>query len=299
MREAYNCAFCYPIYSDPTSGYATVVSGGSWLAALPAANVQDRRFSKVARSTNDALSSTKMVFDLTAQVDVRALFVDLPNASRDAKVRFRGGNDGDDPATDFASPVYDTGWIDVYGEIYPPDVLPWGHPALFDGRPTQAMWNAGFRMPFIHVATEPQMAQYWLMEIDDTANEDGYVDVGRVIIAPAYQTIVDMSQGSKLGLDDASSSDMTEGGNYVYNRRVPVRKLVFTLDAVEMGEALAMLFDMQQAAGVTRQMLFISDPTDTYHMHRRSFPCVFETLSPLDFVQYNSMGVPFAVREDR
>lgn len=70
--------------------YTPVLSGGSWNTALPLSNLQNEVFSKVARSTNDSESSTRVHADLKVSRDVRLLAACNHNLSRAGAVRFRG-----------------------------------------------------------------------------------------------------------------------------------------------------------------------------------------------------------------
>ena len=59
-------------------------------------------------------------------------------------------------------------------------------------------------------------ARYWSIEITDTGNSDGYVEIGRVGlwgIAPA----VNMSWGVQYGIRDNSVSDYSLSGDFIYD----------------------------------------------------------------------------------
>jgi hypothetical protein len=98
-----------PIYSDANTTYTPTFSGGSWAAGLPLTNLQDRRLSKVARSSSAALADTKFDIDLKTARQVRILALVGHNISTAGKVRVRGFS---------AVPCFDlydfsTGWTDV------------------------------------------------------------------------------------------------------------------------------------------------------------------------------------------
>ncbi len=63
---------------------------GSWEATLPLANLQDTTLSKVARSTNAAVASTKYGQDLAADYLLRGFALVKHNLSLDGQVRLRG-----------------------------------------------------------------------------------------------------------------------------------------------------------------------------------------------------------------
>lgn len=59
-----NVLLGWPIYSDVGVLYTPTLSGGSWETTLPRTNLQDDRLHRVARTTNDATTSTVVAADL-------------------------------------------------------------------------------------------------------------------------------------------------------------------------------------------------------------------------------------------
>lgn len=86
-----NILFGEPNYAD-VGFYTPVLSGGSWLAALPLANAQEKVFSNVARSSDATKANTKLHADLQLARSIRVLAVAQHNLSRSAKLRFRGSS---------------------------------------------------------------------------------------------------------------------------------------------------------------------------------------------------------------
>jgi hypothetical protein len=86
------------------------LSGGSWLSALPLANVQNRQVQKVARSTNAAEASTKFDLDLLSAQSIGVFALVVHNISNVGKVRITASNDA--TAYDNDLPVSDltSGW---------------------------------------------------------------------------------------------------------------------------------------------------------------------------------------------
>ncbi len=85
-----NVLFGFPIYSDSSPLYSPSLSGGSWLAALPLANLQSRYVHRVARSSTDAVADTVFTLDAGVARSVRVLSLVNHNLSSAGKVRFRG-----------------------------------------------------------------------------------------------------------------------------------------------------------------------------------------------------------------
>lgn len=78
-----------PDFTQPTRSYTPSMSGGSWLAALPLANIASRFLHLPARSTTDAVADTVCTVDLGTARAVRCLAA-LTNISTVGTVRARG-----------------------------------------------------------------------------------------------------------------------------------------------------------------------------------------------------------------
>ncbi|HXG71391.1 MAG TPA: hypothetical protein VNJ04_12370 [Gemmatimonadaceae bacterium] len=252
------------------------LSGGSWQAALPLANLQDRALARVARSTNTLASSTQFEVDLKTARPVRVLALPRHAISFTGTIRVRASN----TEGNFAAPLYDTGTVNVW-------------PAGIDAEKVEGM-NLGWT----HVTPETVTAQYWLFEISDAGNTAGYLDLGRLVIAQGWQPSINMQYGAKLGLETATEREVTDGGAAVYSRRATRRTAMFTLDDLPDTEALESGFDMQRIAGTSGQLMFVFDPADTAQMHRRSFLAVLRELSALDHPYFNRNSIPFGLVEE-
>jgi hypothetical protein len=64
-----------------------ILSGGSWNAALPLVNLQNRQVQKVGRTTNAALASTQFNLDLQSPKQIGAVALVVHNISVSGKVR--------------------------------------------------------------------------------------------------------------------------------------------------------------------------------------------------------------------
>lgn len=295
MMEAYNCLFGYPLYSDVGRLHTPALSGGSWVntATVKLTNLQTRHLSQVARSTDDATASTQFDVDLGTARQVRVLALLGHNISRAGLVRIRGSN----TVGDYSSPVYDTGWLDAHDVAYPVDVLPWGHPSLWDGRHS-AEDLLYVDVPFVHISAEFEFARYWRVEIDDTANADSYVEIGRLVIAGAGQASINMEYGASVGLDDQTARVETDGTATIYRERPNRRRWVFTIGNHDEDESLVLVHDMQRRLGKSGQLFFAWDPTDSVHMHRRSGLAVFSDLSTIEQASFGHNKSAFALIEE-
>lgn len=156
----------------------------------------------------------------------------------------------------------------------------------------------GLNVPSVYIASAAVTGRYVRLEIADTANAAGYVDLARLFIATGYQPTINMSYGAKLGLEDDSVRSKTDGGAAKYQAKPVSRTLTFALENIQESEAFASAWKIQRLAGKTKQIYSVFDTADTSLMHERSFLGVLSELGALAFSQalYNAMG--FQIVED-
>lgn len=281
-----NCMLGFPNRLD-----AATLSGGSWLAALPLANLQNRIIGKVARSTTDATADTKFDIDFTAEKNIRVLSLTNHNLSLDALYRVRGST-----VSNFATSVYDSGWLDVWPVVYLPADLEWEDNNWWQGKYSDEQ-RAGYTAALIHILPANTLARYWRIEIDDTTNAAGYVQIGRVFIGPAWQPTLNMSYGASIGWETATEVQEALGGAEYFQRRTPFRSQRFALDWMTQNEAMAQAFEIQRRAGIDQEVLWIMDPSDTVHALRRRWLGRLRKLSPIEYPYYNTGKSAFEIKE--
>lgn len=288
-----NCALVYPFWGDINTIYAPAfASFGSWSGSLPLTNLQTRTLSEVARSTNALAASTKFRIDLGVARQVGLLALVASNISVAGTVRWRGYSDAG-----YSVLVYDSTTVDAWPVVYPAGSLVAGDPRLVTGKYC-AEEAVGFVPDAIHVPTTVQSARYWMCEITDTANPDGYVQIGRLVIGGRYAPTVNMVYGAKLQLSTATTRDETDGGAAVYDPKAVRRSQAFTVENLTDDEALANVFEIQRRLGTSGQTFFVFDQADTYHMTRRSFLCTLKELNGLEFPWCAHSQTAFAVIEE-
>lgn len=272
-----NCVFGWPIFSDESVLYTPTYSGGSWETTLPLDNIADRRLDKVARSTDATATNTVFEVDLGVAREVGLIAVILPNLSSAGTVRVKGSS----TEGDFSSPVYDSTAITPYPSGATAETL------------------GALSPTFVAVPSSGQTARYWQVQITDTGNSDGYIDVARLVIAKAWQPSINMSAGAVLGLESETSRRVTDGGSAVYNDRPRRRLLDFSIALLPDDESMEDAWDMQRIAGTSGQMFFVMDPADTgFMLLRRSFLCVLRALSGVEFTHYDMNTVGFRLTEE-
>lgn len=289
-----NCIIAQPLWLTQTDPrIASVLAwGGFWRHDLPVGNLIDATSGAVARTEDCATGSASAWFDLGTTRDVLVAAIPRSNCSASATVRLRG----------FAAPntsaaaLCDTGVVSYFPDLYPFGSTDWGHPSIFS-LTVDAETALLFPQPWVYVFSAAQAARYWLLEIADPSNADGYIELGRVILAPGYQPVVNMLYGAAVRVVDPSEVQRSYGGRVYGERRTKYRMATFTLAASTTNEAMVNIHDMHARQGVTGEVFFIWDPGDASNIGRLSFLGRLAELSPLEASFHGRMGCNFQIEE--
>jgi hypothetical protein len=228
---------------------AATLSGGSWEATLPLANLKSRYLSKVARSANDDAASTLINIDLGSAKPVQAFGAIKTNISASgATYRLRLGNDNT-----FATSLYDSGTVSANAQS--PDLV----------------------LGLASAVT----ARYGRLEIVDTSNAAGYVQIGRLFLGPALAPADNYSKGAELGYQSRTSVQQSLGGVDHFDVRPGRRLFEFALDWLTEAEAFNQALELQRICDIHGEVLLIRDPADTTYNQKRHFLGRMEQLSPI------------------
>lgn len=183
---------------------AATVSGGSWQASLPVTNVADRRITRPARSTDATAANTKIDIDCGSAKSMRAFALINHNLQSTAQWRIKAS------LTALGSTdVLDTGALNILQMSLSPDVLAWEDSGWWEGIGDGWLRNMH---PVIYVHTSQISARYVRIEITDTSNSDGYVQIGRAIISPMLVPATNDDLGRGCGFLDFNAFDVGEAG---------------------------------------------------------------------------------------
>lgn len=292
------CFFGYPDWGLHSPDIA--ISSGAWEATLPAANVLDPDVSKVARSVDALAASTTFDIDLTSgggnTKDVHAIAIFNHNIEPAATVSILGDNS--DPA--FTSPDYNSGPIGFDEGIFPSgmprwEYTPWQTGDLDVGG---AYFDRGYRLPFIIHFSPKKTHRYWRISVLNTGNNDGFIQIGRVVICSGFSPDINFQPGAALGWETNSESIEADSGRFFHVDRPRRRTFNFTMSEAADDEALVHQWRLMQKLGTTGQLLFIYDIDDTAHMHRRSFLATFKSLNAMGISWGGRANVPMSLVEE-
>jgi len=269
-----------------------VLSGGSWAAALPLKNLQNVHLSQVARSADAELASTQFDLDFGRLDYFRGVVLIAHNLTAElARVRVRAAQDAG-----FAQLTYDSGWQDAYAAIFPHEELEWEDDNWWSGKLSEADL-AGYTRNFVCDAGAIVTARHVRVEIDDTENASGYVDVGRLVVAPAWQTKVNFSFPHSLAFEPRTLVEESIGGQEFFDVRRAARVMRFSLDWLSDAEGYAQALELTRRKGVSGDLFVVPDPAEIVNLFRRSFYGRLRRLSPLEHYQFNLNSMGFEIKE--
>jgi hypothetical protein len=247
---AENICFAYDNIAD-----AGTYSLGSWVAGLPLTNLKDYQTKKVARSTNATAANTKFLCDLGRVAPIQLLAFVRDNLSDAATVRVRVG-----PNTDGSSALIDT-------------TLTAGDFGSFEAEAGRIIYYLG---------DDPVYARYLLVEITDTANVDGYVQLGRFYAGPVLQPDLNMQYGARSSINDTTRLVRSANRTQYADVQPKLRRLEGEFQLLTQDEGLGAVYDMQNLVGVTEPFIVLFDASLTDdNAQRLSLYCIMLNLNQL------------------
>lgn len=275
------------ILSYPNRADAATITGGSWSGALPVTNLANREVWKVARSTNALLASTKFNVDIGDQKSLRCFALANHNMSASATWRVTLGSTtgGDD--------IYDSGWISIWRMAFN-DIVEWESITWWTG----VAGDEYLRSPYaaMHAAPDIYTARYLTIEVNDAANVDGYVQIGRLFAGGALQPTYNPVYGLQDGMTDLSTTDAAESGARWSTERRRIRNTSFVLGWVTPTEASYMQ-EMQRSLGTIGEVLYIPYPADMGESQRWGYIGRMSELSPIEYPHYRTRSLPIKLEE--
>jgi hypothetical protein len=269
-----NLNLLYRNLSDPA-----ILSGGSW--QLPLTNAQDPDIGIVARSTNAQNSSTKLKADLGSILAVGGIVLGPINATPGSQYRVRSYSDSaltvvvsDSGTKTFAGTSID--WTSTV------NWLEWEDPGFWTGIPNADEIEDGTPLYLFEVFSVDVTAQYWQVEIFDSANADGYVQFGRLMIAKAWRPDPNYSEDdNQVGFDFVTDKQETLGLLTNYWERGMRRTMRVSFPHVELADLFGTVYNIAVRSGISRQVFVIPDPSDAVNARKRCWLATFQTASAL------------------
>lgn len=149
------------------------------------------------------------------------------------------------------------------------------------------------------VASGTTAARYWRVNISDTTNPAGYVDVARLVIAGGYQPSINMAPGAALSLESETTRTVSDGGAAIYDTR-PMRRVArFSVLNLPTSEAFTSAWRVQKHLGASTQCFVMLAP-EAAHAERveQSFLATIRELSAIEYREAAFGNLSLAVVEE-
>jgi hypothetical protein len=282
-----NVAFGYPNLADE----ATLI-GGSWTSTLPVTHMQKREIKRIARTTNAANSSTKFIASYAKSQLVKLLVLCNHNISLDGSYRIKASDD-----SGFSTLLYDSGVVKAWEPFYPTSELAWEDENWFTGQPRLSD-IAGYTWNLTHILPYNVKAKYWSIEIFDSTNVAGFIEIGRLFISRLFQPLYNMNWGASIKYEDATIVTQNPySGREFFAPIQGARNVKLTLDLLSDAEAVARVLDMQRILGIHGEVFFIWDPADARFRTQRSFLARMQSLDAIEAAFIGANKSAFDLKE--
>lgn len=280
------------LFGHPNEIDSATVFGGSWTGDQPITEVQDRIINRRARSSSLSTSDAQVNIDLFSGTNVVCIAIVGHQIRPDAKWRIEAFSD-----SARTNRTYDSGSIYAWQSEDNANRT-WSDSSFPTGRPKPDDVN-DINWPLVHTILSGQNDLYWRITIDDQANADGYVEVGRVFIGYAWQSPINFSGGSSEQWNDDSDVEESFSGAEFFRNRTPFRRVDGTLKLLNVDPAFGRAQELMRRAKRTKEVMFVPRPDDPNHLNRRSFLARMEELPPLERIVPDLSSQPFRVKELR
>lgn len=263
------------------------VSGGSWLAALPVANLLTRQLTEIARSSS--LTDTYIDFDFTTPRTLRAFALVNHNLSQTATWRITLGS------TAGAADIYDSGDLAVWHLDFDSDLLEWEDNNWWAGDYDDEY--VGHPFAAIFMATADVSSRFMRITITDTYNAAGYVQLGRVFAGAGIAPSVNFSYGQADGWESLSLIETAPGGTDFFDERRSHRVVTFTLDKIDQELEFRKIYEMTRRQGITGEILWVPEITDMAASQLTGFVGRMRQLSPIELPMFGRRKAGFEIKE--
>lgn len=267
---------------------AATLSGGSWSSLLPRNNLKTRELEEVARTTDATTASAVINIDLGDVYPLRVVTLHNHNLSQTGSWRVKLGT------TSGGSEIYSGPWQAAWFLDFDDPHTPWEAGAWWTTPDTDYR-----RHPFLAPIMLPagSAARYVRIEFDDTANADGYIQIGRAFIGDGLQPELGPVYGLQDGWRDLSGVVYADGGADFIYRRQRRRWVRFDLAHLNQDREFSRFHEFLRRVGTVEEVLYLPSLTDYQACQRTGFLGLLEELSPIEYPRYKGRSLALQMQE--
>lgn len=279
-----NCLIAYPNVGDRAT-----LSGGSF--AIPLTKLQTQIIKDPARTT-DAVDGSFVIDGLFSESRPMLVFgLVRHNFTNEATYRIRLYSDEAMTVTE-----YDSGLLPVFDVIYTELTETWDSGNFWDLTISEED-RAGLTASIIHILPTTYTERAFKFEVFDSANEDGYLQAGRLFVGAGWIPVYNMEYGASLAFENRALVDESIGGTEYFDERENPRVARFSLPRISEDEAMGAGFELLRKQGVTKDVLYMWDSNDPLNVLRRSFLGRLRQLNPIEHDFFNNYVMQFEIKE--
>lgn len=254
------------LLATPEISDAAVLTGSESLGDMTITNMQKRSLKRVYRSSE--ISAHEINIDLGSAQEIDLISLIGHNGTASATITVKAGSTA--AVSDYTS----------------------GSLSLISGLDLGYSSNVFM----LHLDTA-QTYRYWKIEISDSSNPDGYIQIGRLYVTKAFQPSVNIDYGESQGFIDNSKIRRTMNGEPVPLRREPYRFTDFTLSFGSKNEMYGTLHEIDRLRGLSKDVLYINDPDESDHLQRRVIYGLMTELNPVINSYFGIFQKKFRIEE--
>lgn len=278
---------CYPNYTDNA-----IITGGNWESTLPITNTATPYFSQTARSVDTQSASTKFNMNTSRFLPMHVIALANHNLTSSSEWRVRVYNEQG------GTLFYDSGVINVWPQVYASSQLEWEYDNFWLGTINDEDRDS-FTSLAIHFFPEPFVAKYVEVEMFDPGNPDGYVKIGRVMLADAWQSERTASFGITYSYDIQTTFDsaIDEGVTEYADVKIPKRTVDFDLNTLTSEEGFSRVMRINRTQGLNGEVLYTEfGPMDETRF-AKTFIARQQNVSALSNPYYRNHSTSISLKE--
>lgn len=265
---------CWPNWTDRGE-----LSGGNWKNEFPLDNLKSPIVAKAARTSSTDKADTQFTFNFSTRARAVAVVALMNhNLSVDAKWRVTWWRD--EAQTDL---LYDSGVIDVWPQLLSTSELAWEDDNFWFGDVGEEDKDR-FTPLATHFHPDGGDVVFSVrVEIEDEGNLDGFIKVGRLFVADAWQPRFSAQYGIEYGFDIDTSFETADNSQQTLyaDPKIPKRTVSFNLATLDAEEGFRRLLTMQRDQGLHKEILYTEGAEITSENFQKTFVGRLKDVSPL------------------
>lgn len=266
---------------------------GSWQAGWPVSNLNSLPLGKVARSASAAPANTRFEILLPELLPVGLITLINHNATNAATVTVTAFSDA--AGTNLVATVSN---VEFWPSVYDTASLLWEDSRWWDGKYSD--YEKFGSVPLLPIQLpEGAAAQLIRVQINDSANPAGYVQLGYCDVATANEQLINFKFGSQWGFRDRATALEAEGGGKIFNQRGDVRIFRGEINYLPDSQSRGLFYQMQRQLGVALPFVWLPFPDRPETWITDAFLARQVALDPLTMAMFARNTIPLNFEEVR